>query len=462
LPEMADTGVPSPGNVESNDPAGEYTVGPVSQAFGEAAPVKVEATEGLGGLGEKIAADAGIADRRASTVNAMIQLNSSRFNRETLSGLPALNVHATMAKKSFDGRMNREGGGNGSAGPETEEAIERGLAFLARFQKRDGSWTLQQFAVIDGVSAIESDTAATALAMLAFQGAGYNHQEHQYKEVVAGALNFIVTHQTASGDYYLPQGTAENRVARLYGHAIATLAMCEAYGMTQDPDIKDSVQQALNFIVQSQHAERGGWRYTPGRESDTSVTGWMLMAIESGRRAGLEVPEETFEGIQNWLDTSQDKDQPYLYSYNPYAPLNSRQAQGRSATKTMTSVGLLMRLYLGWDKDDDNSIAGARYLQENLPSIRKTRDASLRDTYYWYYATQFMYHMGGEHWKKWNDRLHPLLVNGQEQEGELAGSWDPRKPVPDRWGPHAGRLYVTAMNLLSLEVHYRHLPLYND
>ena len=462
VPESADTGVPSPGNVETSEAGGEYTVGPVSQAFGEAAPVKVEATEGLGGLGEKIAADAGIADRRASTVNATIQLNTSRFNRDTLAGLPAIDVHATMAKKSFDGRMNREGGGNGSAGPETEEAIELGLAFLAKFQKRDGSWTLQQFAAIDGVSAIESDTAATALAMLAFQGAGYNHQEHQYKEVVAGALNFIVTHQTTSGDYYLPQGTPENRVARLYGHAIATLAMCEAYGMTQDPDIKDSVQQALNFIVQAQHTERGGWRYTPGRESDTSVTGWMLMAIESGRRAGLEVPEQTFEGIQNWLDTSQDKDQPFKYSYNPYAPVNSRQAQGRVATKTMTSVGLLMRLYLGWDKDDDNSIGGARYLQENLPSIRKTRDASLRDTYYWYYATQFMYHMGGEHWKKWNDRLHPLLVNGQEQEGELAGSWDPRKPVPDRWGPHAGRLYVTAMNLLSLEVHYRHLPLYNE
>ena len=462
VPELADTGVPSPGNMETSEAAGEYTVGPVSQAFGEAAPVKVEAAEGLGGLGDKLAADAGITDRRASTVNATIQLQSSRFNRDTLAGLPSLDVHATMAKKSFDGRMNREGGGNGSAGPETEETIELGLAFLARFQKRDGSWTLQQFAAIDGVSAIESDTAATALAMLAFQGAGYNHQEHQYKEVVAGALNFILTHQTASGDYYMPQGTAENRVARLYGHAIATLAMCEAYGMTQDPDIKDSVQQALNFIVQSQHTERGGWRYTPGRESDTSVTGWMLMAIESGRRAGLEVPEQTFQGIRNWLDTSQDKDQPFMYTYNPYAPLNTRQALGRSATKTMTSVGLLMRLYLGWDKGDDNSVAGARYLQENLPSIRKTRDSSLRDTYYWYYATQFMYHMGGEHWKKWNDRLHPLLVNGQEQDGELAGSWDPRKPVPDRWGPHAGRLYVTAMNLLSLEVHYRHLPLYND
>ena len=121
-----------------------------------------------------------------------------------------------------------------------------------------------------------------------------------------------------------------------------------------------------------------------------------------------------------------------------------------------------MRLYTGMDKQSEYAVAGAQYLGENLPSIRRTKDASLRDTYYWYYATQFMYHMGGEHWKRWNDRLHPLLINAQEPEGDLAGSWDPRRPVPDRWGPHAGRLYVTTMNLLSLEVHYRHLPLYDN
>jgi hypothetical protein len=81
-----------------------------------------------------------------------------------------------------------------------------------------------------------------------------------------------------------------------------------------------------------------------------------------------------------------------------------------------------------------------------------------------------MFHMGGDHWERWNDRLHPLLVNSQEQSGPMQGSWDPlaypagnrRIPIADRWGPHAGRIYVTAMNLLSLEVYYRHLPLYED
>jgi hypothetical protein len=73
-----------------------------------------------------------------------------------------------------------------------------------------------------------------------------------------------------------------------------------------------------------------------------------------------------------------------------------------------------------------------------------------------------MFHMRGKYWSAWNDRLHPLLVSEQIQGGPLAGSWDPRRPVPDRWGPHAGRLYVTTLNLLSLEVYYRHLPLYES
>ena len=185
-----------------------------------------------------------------------------------------------------------------------------------------------------------------------------------------------MANQQANGDYYIAQGTASNQVARLYGHAIATLAMCEAYGMTQDPRIKDSVEQALNFIIESQHVERGGWRYTPGREADLSVTGWMMMAVESGRRAGLEIPDETYRGIKNFLDASQDAKKPFMHAYNPYAPSNARQGQGRVSSKTMTSVGLLMRLYNGMEKTSEIAERGALYLGENLPSIRRTKDAS--------------------------------------------------------------------------------------
>ena len=123
----------------------------------------------------------------------------------------------------------------------------------------------------------------------------------------------------------------------------------------------------------------------------------------------------------------------------------------------MTAVGLLMRVYSGWSKADPRFVKGAQSLLESLPS---DADSRKRDTYYWYYATQVLKHAGGEIWDEWNDALHPLLLASQITQGEMAGSWDPYDPVPDRWGSHGGRLYVTTMNLLSLEVRYRLLPLY--
>jgi hypothetical protein len=232
--------------------------------------------------------------------------------------------------------------------------------------------------------------------------------------------------------------------------------------MTQDPELRPPAEQAIDFIARSQDKEYGGWRYNPGAGSDTSVTGWMMMALKSGELAGLKVPESTYALARRWLNLAQAaRTEQHLYRYNPLAPDTPSQRHGRVPSQTMTAVGLLLRLYDGWRRDKEVMVQGAEYLSENLPAIGTARSAE-RDTYYWYYGTQVMFHMGGKYWEEWNGRLHPLLVNSQVKAGPLAGSWNPRLPVPDRWGPQAGRLYVTALNLLSLEVYYRHLPLYED
>jgi hypothetical protein len=260
----------------------------------------------------------------------------------------------------------------------------------------------------------------------------------------------------------VPLDDNSNRSVWLYSHSLAALALCEAYGMTQDPDLREPAQRAIDFIVASQDKQGGGWRYSPGLNTDTSVTGWMMMALKSGELAGLSVPSETYAGIERWLDASQQSaSEPHLFRYNPFAPDTPEQRHGRKASRTMTAVGLLMRMYTGWRRDNANLARGADYLAENLPAIGTPRQPE-RDTYYWYYGTQVMFHMGGEHWQRWNSRLHPLIVQSQVPAGPLAGSWDPKGPVPDRWGPHGGRLYVTTLNLLSLEVFYRHLPLYEE
>jgi hypothetical protein len=463
----ADIDVPEaemPGNpmLVANEPGGGFQIGPVAREQVEGLKVSADTLEGTGGLGDEFSQEIGIADRRAREESTDVQLKAARFVKKGVAGMPSMNAIAEVALDSFKGRTSREGGARGAPPPQTEEAIELGLAFLARYQKEDGSWSLDQFSRFDGRPTMVSDSAASGLAVMAFQGAGYTHTQFKYKEALRAAIDFLVRHQDKNGDYYFAQGSDGNQVVRLYSHAIVTLALCEAYGMTQDPDLRDSVQKGLDFIVEAQHPERGGWRYTPGRESDTSVSGWMVTALESGRRAGLEVPEEALEKATSWLDRAQDPEQEYLYRYNPFAPDTVQQGKGRMATKTMTSVGLLMRLYRGWKVSDPRAIEGAEYLKKHLPSISRSRSGTQRDTYYWYYATQFMFHMGGDYWKAWNDRLYPMLLNTQITRGDLAGSWDPRLPVPDLWGPHAGRVYLTTMNLLSLEVHYRYLPLYDQ
>lgn len=427
-------------------------------------PLEIDAAIGQGGMSPELNRIGDLLPRQNSLAQNLqpADLEVQRFARRDVGGPLAAGQKVELPKPAFQQRLERLQDRNPldatSAEPETELAIERGLAFLAKHQRGDGSWRLQDF---DTPVLMRSDTAATGLALLAFQGAGYTHQQFKYAEIVDKALQFLRERQTAEGDLYIPQDPASDQNARLYSHAIATIALCEAYGMTQDVELKSAAQKSLDFMVASQDPERGGWRYQPGIGSDTSVTGWFMMAFKSGQLAGLEVPPKAFELLESFINESQvSASDSHLYRYNPYALDTPQQRHGLKPTAVMTSVGLLMRLYTGWHRERPEMIRGTDYLLQNLPE-HGTRENSRRDTYYWYYATQVLFHMRGERWKEWHDRLYPMLIQSQVIEGENEGSWDPASPTPDLWARYGGRLYVTTMNLLSLEVSYRHLPLYD-
>ncbi|QDT02617.1 Prenyltransferase and squalene oxidase repeat protein [Rubripirellula lacrimiformis] len=394
---------------------------------------------------------------------AAMDLTTGTRRRRDVGGPITPFGNKVAAVESFSRRVMRtEGGASptpaGMVGPATEEAIEKGLAFLSRIQNEDGSWSLQGHGT-DVV--LRSDTAATGLCLLAFQGAGYTHREHQYADSVSRGLKFLIDNQRTNGDLYRSEDPLSNRNVAFYSHGIAALALCEAYGMTQDESLREPAQMCLDYIAATQHLSRGGWRYSPQVSSDTSVTGWMMMALKSGQLSGLEVSPKTYDGIETWLDMAQSPDRDDRYRYNPFAPDTPTQRHGRFATPTMTAVGMLMRMYAGWQRDTPAMRSAADYLLEYPPQMG-TAVSPQRDAYYWYYATQVMFHMGGSHWERWNQSLNPVLLKSQLDDGPAIGSWDPVSPVPDRWSVHAGRLYVTTMNLLNLEVYYRHLPIYED
>jgi hypothetical protein len=179
-----------------------------------------------------------------------------------------------------------------------------------------------------------------------------------------------------------------------------------------------------------------------------------MMALKSGELGGLRVPRETYDAVGRWLEMAAAPRDPSFYVYRP----QSQQEHQRTPSLAMTAEALLIRLYLGWSPSDARLVRGAGWLRKNLPSYGP--DAAARDAYYWYYATQVMIHVQGEAWEEWNDRLRTVLVETQEKNGPLGGSWDPAGRYPDRWGSAGGRIYTTAMHLLMLEVYYRHLPLY--
>lgn len=454
---------------------------PATSSTTDVAPKRstlMPAEVGSGGLASEPTFDAGIPQRIARRQTPALRMTPSRFANRSEGGQLTPPGRKRNPAPAFAARTDRIDSAPitnpDDPRPKTEAAIELGLEFLARVQQQDGSWSLGEFGNLpiddEELPSIQADGAATGLALLAFLGGGYDHYDDKYQAVVQRGLDYLIQQQSAEGDIFPERDLPGPRATRFYSHGIAALALCEAYGMTGDPELRAPAQAAIDYIARTQHPQYNGWRYTEGLNSDLSVTGWQVMAMRSGELAGLAVNKRTYERVRKFVEECrQTAGGEELYCYNPYLTSNRAGMQHYNKPSTvMTSVGMLMQLYLGTNRDSKLMQRGADHLRENLPTqTGEFRQAPVgtpnnpqRDTYYWYYATQVMFHMGGDYWQQWHEHLHPLLVDHQTQEGPLAGSWNPQKPVPDMWANHAGRLYVTCLNLLSLEVSYRHLPLY--
>ena len=312
----------------------------------------------------------------------------------------------------------------------TEAAVARGLYWLARQQNPLGSWAL------DGR---RQRSAGTSLALLPFLGAGQTHLVGHYKDTVSGGLRYLLESQKSDGDL---RGDAARQYG-MYVHGQAAIVLCEAYAMTHDERFREPAQQAIDFIVAAQYPS-GGWRYQPRQElrtraqrGDTSVLGWQVMALQSARAAGLDVPDQVLQLAQQYLDlVARDGGATYAYQ------------QSGGPTPTMTAEGLLCRMYLGWQRQESALDKGLDYLMDRLPSPGQV------DYYYWYYATQVVHHIGGHHWTQWNRAIRNTLVDMQRTRGRDAGSW------PARGHHNAGELYSTSLAICTLEVYYRHAPIF--
>jgi hypothetical protein len=357
------------------------------------------------------------------------------------------------------------------ASPLTKNAVRAGLLWLARHQEEDGRWSTKGFAGrcrgearCGGQGSGSHDSGLTGLALLAFLGAGFlpttrsgiedpfeKGRAIHYGDTVRKGLRWLKEGQDLEGCFPNQEGEF------MYDHAIATLAMAEAAWLCISPLYREPAQRGVDFLQKAQNPG-SGWRYTvrPG-DSDTSVTGWCVMALKSAELSGLALDPAAFEGARRWLARVTSTEGVVGYESPGDAGSTMPGINDRwQAHPAMTAVGLLMKAFLERRRGDPWMKAAAGRLLRDLPLWDEKKKSV--DFYYWYYAALALFQYDapdGPVWKAFNESMKQALLpfQSRSQAGCREGSWD---PAADRWGRVGGRVYATALNVLTLEVYYRY------
>lgn len=353
----------------------------------------------------------------------------------------------------------------------SEDAVLSALKWLAHHQGPDGGWGAASFVGqcsggrCGGEGDSSYDAGVTGLSILAFLGAGFSPlskdefqdpQDSQrmlrFGEVVKRGLQWLIAHQD-------PEGCIGDRGTKyMYNHAVAALALSEAYGMTASNAIRDNAQKAIDFLISAQNPGKA-WRYSAkSGDNDTSVSGWAVMALKSAELSELAFPRNlAFEGALNWLsEATSAKDGYYRVGYNArdtgkvYVPGHNELWDDHPA---LSAVSVMSRIFIQKNKKEP-ALTAVTLLGGDLPEWKQYKV----DFYYWYYASLALFQYDGPKgpfWSKWNEPMKSAIVPHQKlaKHGCENGSWDPSE---DRWGFEGGRVYAAAINCLTLEVYYRY------
>jgi hypothetical protein len=379
----------------------------------------------------------------------------------------------------------------------TEDAVLRALRWLKKNQQPDGSWKSHKVAM-------------TGLAVLAFLAHGEKPGDDDCKE-------FGPTVQRAIEYLLQVQNKQTGRIPGNYDHPIATYALCEAYGMTLNPNVKEAAAKALKPILDGQHPT-GGWTYNmdpkPGEggkyRDDTSYMGWCAQALKAAKLANLfSHGSDEYKRLDKAIKLA-------VKGFQANANPNGGFGYTSPGNGGLTSVGTLCMQLLG--ASDKNEVKKSLALMEswtpafqNYADARKViagldpkellkksnkkeidaatglevtkSDVELKDAkeklkpgltedqkrflsgsaqYYYYYASQCKFHQGGKHWENWNKAMKPAYVNAQQIEANAVEDADGKKQDAGKWenmDTHSDRPVMdTCLAALQLMVYYRYLP----
>ena len=412
---------------------------------------------------------------KVASVDAMLSIKSP---------VTMKSVMGTSRGAGVRGTYTRGGASYGDAA--TEAAVMKALRWLKATQAPDGSWgTKPEFGLKKGMD----KAAGAGFAILTFLAHGETPTSKEFGPTVQKALDYLIKSvyvvkgkdgkpakdPNGNTPYIRMRGASGTE----YGFLIGTYALCEAFGMTKNPNAREAAEKTLGRIISGQTAT-GGWNYNmarvqkEGAPDDISFGGWAMQALKAGKMAGIHLPGME-ECIKKAVTCLRRRNYSEKAGFVYRATTNHKGGSGGLA-----GVGCLAMQLLGYAKEKE--VANAlNVMRDWKPSLDKEYTYAPGGTrhnpqYYCYYAAQCKYQAGMckdatpanfTLWKKWNAEMKALytktVVTVTDKAGKPvtvkdAGGKD--RPI-GRWENKDYYNYDvmgTCLAALQLMVYYRYLP----
>ena len=410
---------------------------------------------------------------KVASVDAMLNIKSP---------VTMKSVMGTSRGAGVRGTFTRGGASYGDAA--TEAAVMKALRWLKATQAPDGSWgTKPEFGLKKGMD----KAAGAGFAILTYLAHGETPASKEFGPTVQKALDYLINSVYVVKDkngklakdpngntpYIRMSGAGGSE----YGFLIGTYALCEAYGMTKNPNAREAAEKTLGRIISGQTAT-GGWNYNMARVTkdgpdDISFGGWAMQAIKAGKMAGIHLPgmEECIKKAVNCLKKR---------NYSEKAGFVYRATTNhKGGTGGLAGVGCLAMQLLGYAKEKEvaNALNVMRDWQPSLDKVYSYAPGKPENAqYYCYYAAQCKYQAGMckdatpanfTLWKKWNAEMKALytksVITVTDKSGKPVTVKDPAgkdRPI-GRWENKDHYNYDvmgTCLAALQLMVYYRYLP----
>jgi len=337
--------------------------------------------------------------------------------------------------------------------PEGEQALARGLDWLARNQGPEGNWQ-------------SNDLGLVSTGVLAYLAAGHLPGRGKHGETVERAMQYVLRNAKPSGLL----NVAEARRG-MYNHGLSTFVLGQVYGMTGDARIGPILDRAISLIGQTQ-CEDGGWDYVAQRQQnghDLSLAVMQALALRSAVDIGLDVPPAVVElairsvrehytpqGCDRNAPEEEQRKHPGRFTYSK---------GGGNATLAMAAAGVVclqeFAQYDDWRIEKNIQIILEEIDKHADPAALRAQRRPPFDAYTLYYVAQALYQVGGEPWKRGYPRLRDAVVAGQVREPQNPsrdGVWQPTGHVSGR----PGELYITAVACFVLAIPNRYLPILQE